>query len=102
MKKLLTAVSLCAMTVAGAATAATCGNDAGGFNQWKQQFASEAAAKGVGQRGLQALAGTSYATRTISADRNQKSFKYQLLLTNLGSTLVMSHVSTDQNAVRRN
>ena len=78
MKKLLTAVSLCAMTVAGAATAATCGNDAGGFNQWKQQFASEAAAKGVGQRGLQALAGTSYATRTISADRNQKSFKYSL------------------------
>ncbi len=60
------------------AHAATCGNDAGGFERWKQQFATEAANAGVGQRGLQALAGTRYATRTISADRNQKSFRYSL------------------------
>ena len=32
----------------------------------------------MGQRGLQALAGAQYATRTISADRNQKSFRYSL------------------------
>lgn len=61
-----------------AANAATCGNDAGGFNTWKQEFATQAAAQGVGQRGLAALAATQYATRTIGADRNQKSFKYSL------------------------
>ena len=61
-----------------AASAATCGNDAGGFAAWKQQFAQEAAAQGVGQRGLDALAATQYATRTINADRNQKSFRYEL------------------------
>ncbi|RYH01939.1 lytic murein transglycosylase [Salipiger sp. IMCC34102] len=63
---------------AGSAVAATCGNDASGFNAWKQQFAQEAAAQGVGQRGLDALANTSYAQRTINADRNQKSFRYSL------------------------
>lgn len=63
---------------ATSAVAATCGNDAGGFSAWKQQFATEAAAQGVGDRGLSALANTQYATRTINADRNQKSFKYSL------------------------
>ena len=61
-----------------AAAAAPCGNDGSGFNAWKQQFAQEAVAQGVGQRGLDALAGTQYATRTINADRNQKSFRYSL------------------------
>ena len=60
------------------AMAATCGNDASGFERWKQEFAQEAAAAGVGQAGLQALANTTYATRTISADRNQRSFRYSL------------------------
>ncbi|MCC5969560.1 MAG: lytic murein transglycosylase [Pararhodobacter sp.] len=60
------------------AMAATCGNDASGFERWKQEFAAEAAAAGVGQAGLQALANTTYATRTISADRNQRSFRYSL------------------------
>lgn len=60
------------------ALAATCGNDAAGFERWKQEFAAEAVAAGVGQAGLQALANTSYATRTISADRNQRSFRYSL------------------------
>lgn len=72
------AVALTTISFSSAAYAATCGNDAGGFAQWKQQFAAEAAAQGVGQRGLQALANSSYATRTISADRNQKSFRYSL------------------------
>ena len=66
------------MLTSTAAAAATCGNDAGGFDAWKQQFAQEAAAQGVGQRGLDALANTQYATRTINADRNQKSFRYEL------------------------
>jgi len=60
------------------AEAAQCGNNAGGFEAWKQQFAAEARANGIGQLGLQALAGTRYATKTIHADRNQKSFKYSL------------------------
>lgn len=37
---------------------------------------AEAAAAGVGDRGLSALMGSSYSKSTISADRNQKSFKY--------------------------
>ncbi len=61
-----------------AAIAAVCGDTGAGFDRWKQEFAQEATAAGVGQRGLQALAGTAYATRTISADRNQKSFGYTL------------------------
>ncbi len=60
------------------ASAATCGNDSSGFDRWKRDFAAEAAAQGVGQRGLAALAGAQYATRTISADRNQRSFRYEL------------------------
>lgn len=61
-----------------AASAQSCGNDAGGFEAWKQQFAQVAAANGVGERGLSALSDASYATRTIQADRNQKSFRYPL------------------------
>ena len=71
-------ITLCLCSViafAPAANSQSCGNSAGGFEAWKQQFASEAARQGVGNRGIQALAGTTYATRTISADRNQKSFK---------------------------
>ena len=60
------------------AKAAACGNNSSGFNTWKQQMASEAAAAGIGNRGLQALAATKYATSTIKADRGQKSFKYSL------------------------
>lgn len=61
-----------------AALAAPCGNDASGFAAWKQAFAAEAAREGIGKKGLAALAGTTYASRTIAADRNQKSFKYSL------------------------
>ena len=78
----LTAALLLALTGAlagtGGAAAAPCGNDASGFLAWKQAFAQEAAQAGIGQRGLDALAGTSYAQRTINADRNQKSFRYSL------------------------
>ena len=41
-------------------------------------MAAEAAAAGVGDRGIAALMATSYSKATISADRNQKSFKYSL------------------------
>ena len=63
---------------ASAALAAPCGNTSAGFGAWKAAFASEARQAGVGQKGLQALAATRYASRTIAADRNQKSFRYSL------------------------
>ncbi|WP_413856866.1 lytic murein transglycosylase [Tateyamaria sp.] len=60
------------------AIAATCGNDGNGFSAWKNEFAKEARKAGIKKRGLEALASAQYATRTIAADRNQKSFKYSL------------------------
>jgi len=58
--------------------AAPCGNTGAGFAAWQRDFADEARRAGVGSRGLQALARAQYATRTIAADRNQKSFRYSL------------------------
>lgn len=70
---------LLTVSVAGSsAFAASCGNNASGFNAWKSAFANEAKAAGVKNKGLQALAGSSYASKTIAYDRNQKSFKYSL------------------------
>lgn len=60
------------------ALAAPCGNDSGGFNAWKQTFAAEASAAGVGPAGLQALANAQYSTSTIRADRNQTGVRYEL------------------------
>jgi lytic murein transglycosylase len=62
----------------GISEAAKCGNGASGFGNWKVAFAEEAKASGIGSKGLAALASTSYATKTIYADRNQKSFKLSL------------------------
>ncbi|SLN23507.1 lytic murein transglycosylase [Pseudooctadecabacter jejudonensis] len=58
--------------------AAQCGNDGSGFAAWKQAFAQEAAAAGVGQAGLNALANAQYSTSTIRADRNQTGVRYAL------------------------
>lgn len=66
------------MALSSTVSAAQCGNTSAGFEAWKASFAKEAQRAGVGQRGLQALAGTTYASSTIAADRNQKSFKYSL------------------------
>src|SRR6202012_5109312 len=60
------------------AEAAQCGNGAGGFEAWKQQFAGEARAKGVGATGISALMGTNYAQATINADRSMRSFSLSL------------------------
>src|SRR5690554_6583285 len=65
-------------SMTGAAFAAPCGNDAGGFESWKAHFIQEAAANGVGPRALDTLSRTSYARKTIAADRGQKSFKLTL------------------------
>jgi lytic murein transglycosylase len=71
---------LAAALLAGgnAALAASCSDTAGGYDAWKTQIAAEAAAQGVGAKGIQALMGTRYSRETIAADRNQKSFKYTL------------------------
>src|SRR5579864_3286331 len=58
--------------------AAPCGSGPGGFEAWKQQFAGEARAKGVGANGISALMGTNYAQATINADRSLHSFKLSL------------------------
>lgn len=77
LKSVFCAIALTS-TLSLPALAAQCGNTGGGFNAWKAAFASEAKKAGVGQRGLQALANATYATGTIKADRNQKSFRYSL------------------------
>jgi hypothetical protein len=38
--------------------AAQCGNSAGGYESWKQQFAGEVCAKGIGASTIQALMAT--------------------------------------------
>jgi membrane-bound lytic murein transglycosylase B len=53
----------------GIAQAASCGDSAAGFEQWKADFANVAKASGVKKKGLSALAGTKYATATIKVDR---------------------------------
>ncbi len=62
-------ISTAVVFLATQAQSAPCGNDASGFDVWKQAFAAEAAAQGVGQAGLQALASASYSTATIRLDR---------------------------------
>lgn len=76
--RLLAAALLAYAWALGAAEAASCGNGAGGFERWKAQFTQEAAARGVGPRALDALGRTRYASKTIAADRGQKSFKLTL------------------------
>lgn len=70
------AATLAALT--SPALAAPCGNDGSGFAAWKQAFAQEAAAAGVGAAGLQALSNAQYSTSTIRADRNQTGVRYAL------------------------
>ncbi|CAN0574883.1 unnamed protein product [Ectocarpus sp. 12 AP-2014] len=70
--------AILASLTASAGFAATCGNTSSGFNAWKADFARVAQQNGVRQAGLNALAQSQYSTKTIAADRNQKSFKYSL------------------------
>ena len=72
------AIALGFSAIASGAIAAPCSNSGGQYEQWKPAFAAEAQRSGVGQRGLQALMNSSYSSSTISADRNQKSFRYSL------------------------
>ncbi|WP_262269229.1 MULTISPECIES: lytic murein transglycosylase [Microvirga] len=74
------------------AEAAQCGNSAAGFEQWKQDFAPEARAKGIGPTAIQALMATDYATATIRADRGQKSFRLSLdqFMAKRGANVIVS------------
>ena len=77
LKNLGCALAVMSIAATGA-MAATCGNDGSGFERWKQEFAAEAAAAGVGQAGLNALANARYSQGTINADRNQRGVRYSL------------------------
>src|SRR5579864_5092967 len=72
------ATAIILASLSAAAQAATCGNGPGGFEAWKQQFAPEARAKGIGAAGVSALMGTTYASATIAADRGLRSFHLPL------------------------
>ena len=69
MKTVAVAVAALGLLAGAAQAGPSCGKSAAGFDQWKADFAREAAADGVGSRGLSALAGATYATGTIRADR---------------------------------
>jgi len=56
----------------GAAQAARCGDTGAGFEAWKAEFANQAKAAGVKNKGLPARARAQYATATIKADRAVK------------------------------
>ena len=80
-RRLAAATSMTLITLAWTASnasAAQCGNGPGAFEAWKQQFAAEARAKGVGANGVNALMQANYATATINADRSLHSFKLSL------------------------
>jgi membrane-bound lytic murein transglycosylase B len=74
------------------ADAAACGRTSAGFSAWKQEFATEARAKGISAPTIQALMATNYATATISADRGQHSFNLSLdqFLAKRGSATIVS------------
>jgi membrane-bound lytic murein transglycosylase B len=88
----IAAAALVALLGAGEAMAAQCGNGPGGFEAWKQQFANEARAQGIGGAGISALMNTHYNAPTISADRGQKSFHLSLdaFMAKRGGSIIVS------------
>ncbi|MBZ9656573.1 lytic murein transglycosylase [Phyllobacterium lublinensis] len=77
--RILAAAATALLVTAGAAQAAAgCGNNSAGFSEWVQAYGQQAQARGIGPRAVSALGNVRYATKTINADRNQKSFKYSL------------------------
>ncbi|UDL87495.1 lytic transglycosylase domain-containing protein [Mesorhizobium sp. PAMC28654] len=68
--KIFAAAALAVFAMAtGTQAAPSCGKTGAGFDAWKPGFAAEAKAEGVGPKGLAALDGATYATKTISVDR---------------------------------
>jgi len=98
-RNLTTAVSAALaalLSMTATASAVQCGNSAGGYDAWKQQFAAEARGKGVSAAGIAALMETNYATATIAADRGMKSFKLSLdqFLAKRGGTTIVARGRT--------
>ena len=94
-RKKLFAATFAALAIASLmphAHAATCGNSAAGYEGWKQQFAGEARAKGIGANTISALMATNYAQATINADRGQRSFGLSLdqFLAKRGASTIVS------------
>lgn len=75
---LLSGLVMAGGVMAAPALAAQCSSTGGGYESWKQEFATEAKSNGVSSRAISALMSTKYATATIRADRNQHSFKLSL------------------------
>lgn len=68
--------ALITVGISGPGLAAQCGNTSKDFSSWVEQFKNEAKSAGISQSTLdRAFKNARYATKTISADRNQKSFK---------------------------
>ncbi len=64
------------VVVADPADAARCGNAAGGFSSWLEDFKGRARASGISQSTIdRALNGVTYDRKVIRRDRSQKSFK---------------------------
>ena len=72
------AIVVMVATLGTEAKAAQCGSGPGGFESWKEQFAGEARAKGVGAAAIDAVMQAHYASATIAADRGQRSFGLSL------------------------
>lgn len=90
--RLLALATLGAVCLGTSVPAARCGDGAAGFDSWKRDFAAEAARAGIGRRGLSALAAATYSASTISADRNQRSFRlsYEQFCQKRGCDVIVS------------
>ena len=85
--------ALVVLTLGAPAQAAQCGNTAAGFPAWIEQFKQEATRAGISQRTLdRAFKNARYATKTISLDRNQKSFKlsFEQFMQKRGASSIIS------------
>jgi lytic murein transglycosylase len=74
MIHLLSAAVVSSIAFSAPALAATC-NHPGGFDAFIAEFKKESAAKGISQRGLQALSGLAVDPSVLAADRRQGVFK---------------------------
>jgi lytic murein transglycosylase len=94
-RKVIAALAFVAtsFSLAPNALAASCSKTAAGFDDWKTEFSSEAAAKGINKRTLdRVMAAISYNKATIRADRGQHSFKLSLdaFMRKRGSSIIVS------------
>ena len=79
LRTIAASVTLTLGLAAAPALAASCGNSAAGFDQWKPQMAQEAVSAGISQRTVQsALMPTSYSSQVVKLDRNQHSMNISL------------------------